>query len=320
MGGKNSKTRRPPAIDYRATPTLELMPSVDNNILMLSKEELDFQSEMTRIEIGEAVWDQLDIMNNTDRKIKFKFVDPGVKSCEMKFVPERGSLAKGKQKNIRAKLLLNQPGNMNFRITLLGGGERHFINVKVRASVGVFGADPSTLEMTDDNGFRVPTLLVTLKKIILTSGLESEGIFRVAGDAAEINELKERFNKNAFDGAYRDVNTVASLLKIWFRELPSPVLNAIPKASIFNATDQDNCIQAYQGLPEMERTLLDWLIDLLMTVAAKSHINKMTIQNLAIVVAPNLYNPPGSDPIEGLVLSQKCVQFLHNILLYKTGI
>jgi len=70
----------------------------------------------------------------------------------------------------------------------------------------------------------------------------------------------------------------------------------------------------------MERTLLDWLIDLLMTVAAKSHINKMTIQNLAIVVAPNLYNPPGSDPIEGLVLSQKCVQFLHNILLYKTGI
>ena len=49
---------------------------------------------MTRIEIGEAVWDQLDIMNNTDRKIKFKFVDPGVKSCEMKFVPERGSLAK----------------------------------------------------------------------------------------------------------------------------------------------------------------------------------------------------------------------------------
>ena len=84
----------------------------------------------------------------------------------------------------------------------------------------------------------------------------------------------------------------------------------------------------------MERTLLDWLIDLLMTVAAKSHINKMTIQNLgcliatvaflifvaAIVVAPNLYNPPGSDPIEGLVLSQKCVQFLHNILLFKTGI
>ena len=124
------------------------------------------------------------------------------------------------------------------------------------------------------------------------------------------------------------------MLKIWFRELPSPVLNAIPKASIFNATDQDNCIQAYQGLPEMERTLLDWLIDLLMTVAAKSHINKMTIQNLgcliatvaflifvaAIVVAPNLYNPPGSDPIEGLVLSQKCVQFLHNILLFKTGI
>ena len=59
-------------------------------------------------------------------------------------------------------------------------------------------------------------MLVTLKKIILTSGLESEGIFRVAGDAAEINELKERFNKNAFDGAYRYVNTVASLLKVPF--------------------------------------------------------------------------------------------------------
>lgn len=35
----------------------------------------------------------------------------------------------------------------------------------------------------------------------------------------------------------------------------------------------------------------------------------------AIVVAPNLYDPPGSDPMEGLVMSQKAVQFLHNLIL-----
>lgn len=50
----------------------------------------------------------------------------------------------------------------------------------------------------------------------------------------------------------------------------------------------------------------------------------MTIQNLAIVVAPNLYDVSSVDPMEGLVMSQKVVQvclfaaksikFLQNLL------
>jgi hypothetical protein len=37
----------------------------------------------------------------------------------------------------------------------------------------------------------------------------------------------------------------------------------------------------------------------------------------AIVVAPNLYDPPGCDPMEGLVMSQKAVQFLHHLVLHE---
>ncbi len=34
-------------------------------------------------------------------------------------------------------------------------------------------------------------------------------------------------------------------------------------------------------------------------------------------MAPNLYNPPSQDPMEGLVLSQKSTQFLQNLILFE---
>ena len=43
----------------------------------------------------------------------------------------------------------------------------------------------------------------------------------------------------------------------------------------------------------------------------------MCPMHAAIVVAPNLYDPPGCDPMEGLVMSQKAVQFLHHLVLYE---
>lgn len=95
-----------------------------------------------------------------------------------------------------------------------------------------------------------------------------------------------------------------------------------------NWADPSECVAGYQKLPEPQKSLLDWLLDLLVIVAANSHVNKMTSQNLgkfrekrrfsnfriAIVIAPNLYDISTPNPMEGLILSQKCAQFLNHVL------
>jgi hypothetical protein len=138
--------------------------------------------------------------------------------------------------------------------------------------------------------------------------------------------------------------------------LPRPILNTLPSEVIFFSNNAQQCIEAYQKLPEPQKTLLDWLLDLLRETASYEKDNKMNPTNLgnrtteriitsfkqiirklirilkhlnpfvslhflklAIVVAPNLYDSSTADPMEGLVLSQKCVQFLIHVLRWRMG-
>jgi len=171
--------------------------------------------------------------------------------------------------------------------------------------------------LAEDEGFKVPVILGLMRRSLVEyGGISQEGIFRLAGEQTEIRRIKETMNKKEFSSS-NDVNTIASLIKIWFRELPTPILNALPAESIFYSSDINDCVTAFNTLPEPQKTLLDWLLQLLIMTSSNSSINKMTAQNLAIVVAPNLYDVSTSNPMEGLVMSQKCVQFLHNVLLWK---
>lgn len=77
------------------------------------------------------------------------------------------------------------------------------------------------------------------------------------------------------------------------------------------------CIDSFKKLSEPNKTLLSWLLDLLADTQEYKEINRMTCQNLAIVVAPNLYDSSSSDAMESLVLSQKCVEYLKNVLQWK---
>jgi len=212
---------------------------------------------------------------------------------------------------------VNTKLNINHKVTMTVDGDTQFLTVRIRCETGVFGVDPTSIEMETDGLYQVPSILALMKRsLLLHGGLTSEGIFRLAGEQTEIRRIKETMNRKEFTDS-NDLNTVASLIKIWFRELPTPILNALPQESIFYSSEIGDCVTAFDNLPEPQKTLLSWLIDLLILVAQQSPINKMTIQNLAIVVAPNLYDVSTSNPMEGLVMSQKCVQFFHNVLLWK---
>lgn len=57
-------------------------------------------------------------------------------------------------------------------------------------------------------------------------GLSSEGLYRKPGTFAHVKELQEEFEekKSPKLSKYRDINVIASILKLYFRELSTPLI------------------------------------------------------------------------------------------------
>ena len=82
---------------------------------------------------------------------------------------------------------------------------------------------------------------------------------------------------------------------------------------------QENaCGPVIQSFPEPNQSLFLWLLDLCVDVSSYSSINKMTAQNLAICISPNLFHANDQNPMEGLKLAQKVAQFMRLAILWRT--
>eukprot|EP01102_Stenamoeba_stenopodia_P010189 TRINITY_DN3044_c0_g1_i1.p1 TRINITY_DN3044_c0_g1~~TRINITY_DN3044_c0_g1_i1.p1 ORF type:complete len:575 (+),score=118.48 TRINITY_DN3044_c0_g1_i1:476-2200(+) len=301
--------------------TEALQASIDSSVgvgtVKFSKVLLDFGLKNQTAELAKPIYDDFEVVNLSAKKLKFKFEPMHVKSYDLTFEPTSGVLPKYGRIPVKAKMVVNNPEIINGKAPLRVDADTAYLSFKCRGAGGVFGCDPASLPMEYDNGFHIPSILVQMKKSLLNNNaLLSEGIFRLAGDAYDIKKVKESMNKNEFDLS-SDVNTVASLVKIWFRELPVPILNVVPKEQLMNCGERQISLDSYASLPDLQKSLLDWLIDMLLVFAQNSAVNKMSLQNIAIVVAPNLYEPPDGNPMEGLILSQKCVQFFHYVMVWK---
>jgi len=318
MGGSNSAPKSP-AVQKGVT--IGSADTLRPNALEFSKQLLDFNLNNTSCPLNTPINDTVDVKNNSRRRVKFKFEPVHPTTCKITFNPSSGTVDPGKTKKIAVRLILLAKVNLNFKITLkTQGGESLFLNLRVSGENGAFGIDPNRLEQTDDNGYRVPLILVNMKKFILEKGgLTTEGIFRLAGEQTEIRRIKDAMNKKTYDFVTNDINAIASLIKIWYRELPVPILNTLPQDCIMNFSTASDCVQAYDTLPEPQKTLLSWLMDFLVQIQRNNAVNKMTSQNLAIVIAPNLYDISTPNPMEGLILSQKCAQFLNHVLNSRIG-
>jgi len=315
MGQAKSKDH---VVDYKNKPQLEELGTSGSTPIEFSKTVVDFNLGEKPCPLKVAVNDQFEIFNHINAKVRFNFEHSFPKEFQLNFSPSAGTIDKGRSKTIKVKLIVNNKININHKVTLkIDDEQSYFLTVRIRCETGVFGVDPAGLEMEMDGGYNVPSILVAMKRSFVEyGGLKQEGIFRLAGEQTEIKRIKEVMNKKEFDTS-SDINSIASLIKIWFRELPTPILNCVPPEAIFHSSDSAACVKAFDELPDLQKTLLNWLMDLLIMVSQYSKENKMTPQNLAIVVAPNLYDVSTSNPMEGLVMSQKCVQFLHNVLIHR---
>ncbi|KAF2665985.1 hypothetical protein BT63DRAFT_416413 [Microthyrium microscopicum] len=139
--------------------------------------------------------------------------------------------------------------------------------------------------------------------------VDEEGLFRLSGSNVTIKGLRERFqvegDVNLLEGEYYDIHAVASLLKLYLRELPNSILtrdlhmeflelNKIKDPQNKDKETHEKVLGAsmlMQKVPEPNYYLLKALCSFLMEVAGNSDRNKMTVRNLGIVFAPTLNLP-----------------------------
>eukprot|EP01129_Flabellula_baltica_P008617 TRINITY_DN3443_c0_g1_i1.p1 TRINITY_DN3443_c0_g1~~TRINITY_DN3443_c0_g1_i1.p1 ORF type:complete len:591 (+),score=119.26 TRINITY_DN3443_c0_g1_i1:46-1818(+) len=171
--------------------------------------------------------------------------------------------------------------------------------------------------------YLVQVLIIHLRSV---NAKELEGIFRISGNNQKILDLKEfvdyNDDKDFRVGKKLDVFSVCGALKLFFRELPDPLithdcyesfieLQGFQVFLFINSDISNENIRVFQlkmlleKLPECHYCTLKYLIEYLHEVSECSHLNKMTTQNLAVVFGPTLCRPPPQKSAKALFGTMK---------------
>ncbi|XP_042608173.1 rho GTPase-activating protein 28-like [Cyprinus carpio] len=165
------------------------------------------------------------------------------------------------------------------------------------------------------------------------TGLQTEGILRVPGSASRVKHLRQelelKFYEDRFDWDQVRQNDAAGLLKMFIRELPNPLLTQqhLPAFTAAQSiSSPKHQIQALHLLimllPEANRDTLKALLEFLRKVVAYEEKNRMSLWNVSMIVAPNLFTFRGKnakqEEMQGAVAAAQLVRLLitHQDLLW----
>ncbi|EJD55489.1 RhoGAP-domain-containing protein [Auricularia subglabra TFB-10046 SS5] len=142
-------------------------------------------------------------------------------------------------------------------------------------------------------------------------GLDAEGIYRISGRHAAVQELVHKIERDErafkFDPSTDDIYCVSSLLKQYLRTLPEPLFR-FPLAERMQHTEEREGHAAkgfpllrskIRRLPPIHQATLKAVVEHLTNVASHSTTNKMDVKNLAIVFGAVIFGedeiPKGGD-------------------------
>ncbi|KAJ5937389.1 hypothetical protein N7454_004689 [Penicillium verhagenii] len=164
----------------------------------------------------------------------------------------------------------------------------------------VFGLSLNDLYARD--GTAVPFLVYQCFQAIELFGLDLEGIYRLSGSANHINHMKALFDNDSSqidltipENFYHDVNSVAGLVKQFFRDLPEPLFTSqyytqfVEAARVDEDTQRRDQLHALiNNLPDAHYATLRAVILHLNKVQEHSSQNRMNAGNIAICFGPTL--------------------------------
>nr|KAJ3422486.1 hypothetical protein HK105_007865 [Polyrhizophydium stewartii] len=153
-----------------------------------------------------------------------------------------------------------------------------------------FGVRLLQLTEHDTSADPVPLVVIRCIEYIETCGIGLPGIYRVSGPNGQVQKL---------DQVVEDIHALTGVLKLFFRELPDPLLPRHMYRQFIDAAKIDDERMRLIQIHELVNTLddahyatLKCLAGHLWRVRCNESENKMTITNLGIVWGPTLMDPP----------------------------
>ncbi|XP_043236920.1 ralA-binding protein 1-like [Amphibalanus amphitrite] len=179
-----------------------------------------------------------------------------------------------------------------------GNERKKSVSAAAEEEEPVFGVPlPLAVERSKcHDGVQLPAVVRQCIDYIEQHGLNCEGIYRLSGVKSKVQQLKRAYNQRDSVCLYdHEPHTVASLLKLFLRELPEPVLTA-ELLPLFDAAaglkDPERRVQQLtellERLPAPHRLLLQYMFKHMEHIIKREKVNKMNVQNVSLVLSPTM--------------------------------
>ncbi|KAG7239327.1 hypothetical protein INR49_029292 [Caranx melampygus] len=174
----------------------------------------------------------------------------------------------------------------------------------------VYSCDLTTLVKAHNT--KRPMVVDMCIQEIEARGLQSEGLYRISGFSELIEDVKLAFDRDGekadiSSSSYEDINIITGALKLYFRELPIPLItyDAYPRfIETAKITDPEKRLEslheALKLLPPAHCETLRYLMAHLKRVTEYEKENLMSSENLGIVFGPTLMRAPDLDAMTAL--------------------
>ncbi|XP_029303228.1 active breakpoint cluster region-related protein isoform X4 [Cottoperca gobio] len=188
---------------------------------------------------------------------------------------------------------------------------------------GVFGVKINVVTKRERS--KVPYIVRQCIEEVEKRGIDEVGIYRISGVATDIQALKITFDTNTKDILVMlsdmDINAIAGTLKLYFRELPEPLLTDrlypafMEGIALSDPAAKENCMMhLLRSLPDPNLMTFLPLLEHLKRVAEKEPINKMSLHNLATVFGPTLLRPSESEIAKGQHITSASDIWSHDVM------
>ncbi|XP_014325799.1 SLIT-ROBO Rho GTPase-activating protein 1 isoform X2 [Xiphophorus maculatus] len=154
-----------------------------------------------------------------------------------------------------------------------------------------------------DSGQAIPRVVESCIRYINLYGLQHQGIFRVSGSQLEVNDIKNSFERGndplTDDEDNHDINSVAGVLKLYFRGLENPLFPKERFNDLLSCIRTDNLYERalyirkiLLTIPRSVLIVMRYLFAFLNHLSQYSDENMMDPYNLAICFGPTLMPTP----------------------------
>uniref|UniRef100_A0A668UVY1 Rho GTPase-activating protein 35 n=1 Tax=Oreochromis aureus TaxID=47969 RepID=A0A668UVY1_OREAU len=147
----------------------------------------------------------------------------------------------------------------------------------------------------------IPLFIEKCVRFIETTGLNTEGLYRVSGNKSEMESMQRQFEQDhGLDLVEKDfsINTVAGGLKSFFSELPEPLVPCALQVDLLDAfkiSDREQRLYTMKDVlrrfPKENYDVFKYVMNHLHKVSQLNRMNLMTSENLSICFWPTLMRP-----------------------------